>query len=296
MNPQQQAVAAVLQKMGIPADKIDGAMIDMLVQACSAGAAPPAAKAEPPVAAPVVAPPQHQLTGNSDGGMESTMDGGNVAKHTDPTNDPEKTPMKVDTNADKADGHDYDDKDKEAKEAKFNERLSRAVALALAPLQQKLAGIELLATNATSQLAMERAAKNRAELAAFVEKHKGRLMPYELDDKVARAKGTVTVLDQLLALPDTTVATFAEGKVSPRVALMRQIENRPSKFGEYAEKMKDPAPDSPADRRREALQSSALGRKVLANEAAANKEKANWDALAQFSETITKALAASGKA
>jgi hypothetical protein len=129
-----------------------------------------------------------------------------------------------------------------------------------------------LARLSTRETTRDRASA-RAEVAAFCERHKDQIWPYELDPKVAQAKGTATLADQLLALSDEPVAKFAEGggAVSPRRALMALIEARPP-VAKYGERLADPlTPADPAARRNQLLAHTDVGRAALSQIQAADR-------------------------
>jgi hypothetical protein len=109
----------------------------------------------------------------------------------------------------------------------------------------------------------------RQEIAAFCEKYKDRIYPYELDPKVG-----VTLQDRLFAMSDQKVLKFSEGgkeiALSPREAEMLAISKRPPVM-----KNREILPDQhqgvgavTPERRRELLSHTAEGRKVLAREKA----------------------------
>jgi len=134
------------------------------------------------------------------------------------------------------------------------------------PLHDKLASMESQLATANAKLASTDQQREREAIAAFCEANKERLFPYELD----ATKGP-TIIDQLLAMPTAKVATFAEGKLSPREHAMAAIKARPVNLAKFAEKLADPmgvkagqADKVPPERREELLSKTNAGRAILA--------------------------------
>lgn len=156
-----------------------------------------------------------------------------------------------------------DDDDPKGKPAMFTEKdLEAAIAKALAPMQTQLKTLDTQLANATAKLTAQDQATERARMAAFCESHKDKIFPYELDGKVGP-----TLVDQLLALPDQIVATFAEGKMSPRAAFMKSIESRPpiAKFAERIPQDLQPNKDAEVN---QLLGMTRLGQAALRAQAA----------------------------
>ncbi len=246
MTPQQQAFVAALQAAGFDVSKLDGAALDSLMKAAA-----PATAAEPPK--PPEPAPTPPVAKNSDGADTPNTDG-----------DPNKEPS---FNAE-------DMKDPAKCSAKFseilshqNKRIAAAVAAAVAPVQAKLDTIQKDSTSAVNQLATAAKERERGEIAAFCEKNKDRIFPFEMDPK----NGS-TLVDRLLNLPAAAVATFAEGKLSPRAAEMKAIENRPA-VAKFAEHIAAPMDNSPGAEVARALASTRLGRSALAAKEAAAAKK-----------------------
>ncbi len=107
----------------------------------------------------------------------------------------------------------------------------------------------------------------RQEIAAFCEKNKDRIYPYELDPKVG-----VTLPERLFAMSDQKVLKFSEGgkevALSPREVEMGVISKRPPVMKNrevLPDQHQNPGAVSP-ERRRELLSHTAEGRKALARE------------------------------
>lgn len=150
--------------------------------------------------------------------------------------------------------------------AMYTEIVAKAVAGAVGPLQAQVKQLNEIATASASKLTAAEAERDRAEIAAFCETNRDRIFPFELDPKVG-----VPLPARLLALPTATVATFAEGKLSPRAAEMAAIAARPP-IAKFAEKIKQAGigqADDAAARRRRMLEATPNGQTILAREAAA---------------------------
>ncbi len=162
-----------------------------------------------------------------------------------------------DITAKNSEDNDEDDKSKDKGMAAFAEVMAKAIKGAVEPLQQQIATL-------TAANNGELAKRDREAVAAFCEAQRvaGKVYPFELDSKVGP-----TLVDQLLVLPSTTLATFAEGKLSPRAAMMKSIEARPP-MAKYAERLPQPLEPNSAGRRAELLKHSSLGRSILAKEQA----------------------------
>jgi len=164
-----------------------------------------------------------------------------------------------------------DDKDGDEKKdiamnaAKYSE-MAAMLGVLVKPLHDKLASMESQLATANAKLASTDQQREREAIAAFCEANKERLFPYELD----ATKGP-TIIDQLLAMPTAKVATFAEGKLSPREHAMAAIKARPVNLAKFAEKLADPmgvkagqADKVPPERREELLSKTNAGRAILA--------------------------------
>lgn len=234
MNPQQQAILDALAAAGIDVSALDGAALDAIIAACQ-----PATNADPNAPPPKPGMP----------GMNSEHD----------------EPDRKDEPAMNSE-HDEDKKDEPAKfsERRLRALMTAAVAAATAPLQRELAGLRAQSGAHAAAFAAAQKDRDRAAIAAFCEAHKDKIFPYELDPQ----KGP-TLIDQLLALPAAPVATFAEGKTSPRQALMGSVAARPP-IARFAERLPQPLPqDDPKAEANHLLGLSPLGKAALKRQQAA---------------------------
>jgi len=243
MTANQLAIANLLKTAGLDTANLTPEGVDQILAGClGAGSA---AAAEAPKSAGAAAVPVAAVPAGASEAQPISTDAKPIATAQEP---PKGAAVM------------QEDKDKSL--ATFRE----ALTIVVTPLQTQLKGMENQLASVTAKLSASDAANARATLATFCEQHKDRIFPYELDANVGP-----TLIDQALNLPDVVVATFSEGKVSPRQAFLNSIARRPP-IAKFAEHVKAPASnpaDAQRDRRNSLLAATDIGRAALKMEQAA---------------------------
>lgn len=131
----------------------------------------------------------------------------------------------------------------------------RAIAKTVNPLKAEVARLKRELATAGKVVSETVATKEKQLISAFCEKNKAKIYPAELNPPA----GVPSLMETLLALPDTKVVKFGEKgeTISPREALMRQIEARPV-VRSFSERMQhtEIAPDSAERERAKAMLAS----------------------------------------